>query len=144
MQNFHQWQFYFLPWIKWWLRMKMSLRHGLWWDSVAAGSNHPVTRRGSVADAGAQATSAGTRQELNSTCSRKGWKLISHEFKNVTFSGSSSKGHYWWKRNISWQEVKMEQKHFPHFLQTFLLDDISNFFLNLLWSVVMVACNYMV
>lgn len=29
-------------------------------------------------------------------------------------------------------DVKMEWKHFPHFLPSFLVDNISNFFLNLL------------
>lgn len=42
------------------------------------------------------------------------------------------------------KKLKLNGDIFPIFLQSFLLDNISNFFLNLLWSVVMVACNYMV
>lgn len=117
-------------------------------ETVAAVSNHPVTRRGSLGDAGAQTTPAGIRQELNSTFGRKGWKLIIREFKNVTFMVLHRKGTvdeteaFHCKKSVL-PDVKMEWKPFPHFLQSSLHDNISNFLLNCAWSMIMVSCIYM-
>lgn len=92
-------------------------------ETVVAGSNHPVTRRGSVGDAGAKTTSAGIRQVLNSSFSRKDSSRLATSFKMlhsvvVHRKGTIDETEAFHGKKSVLPDVKMEWKPFPHFFLT--------------------------